>query len=195
MSTFCTTTKFILKTDDDIFADIFQVVEVLLVPFANSQKTYACLNMAGNKPVRDPISSWYVSEELYSDEAYPEFCSGSAYLMKADDASKIYSVSNETKYFFIDDVFVTGILREKYSGFNTSTNPDSSLEIFSLTDHHRLKLDIFFEIKAWCNTGMQSNQLNYTFLLLEKKDIVRNMFCIWNKIRLMRFAMNNAIET
>lgn len=192
MSKFCTNAQFILKTDDDIFADIFQLVEVILVELLNSEKTYACQNMIGNKPVRNPDNVWYVSEDLYSEQQYPAFCSGSAYLIKTGVAEKIYSVCNRQKFLWIDDVFVTGILRENYNSMiNDSDN--ERLDILSL--NNRYNLSCRDAIKSWCNTGLQSNQLKYTFVLLHKNEIIRDMFCIWNKVRLLKFAMNNAFSS
>lgn len=147
--------------------------------------------MAGNEPIRKNNSKWYVPEELYPEEKYPEFCSGSAYLMKADDASKIYSISNRTNFFWIDDVFVTGVLREKYDTI-VNNGSNSSLPILSVYNRHHLGNKK--EITSWCSKDLSTNQLNFTFILLNKDEFIRDMFCIWNKVRLMRHAMNLALD-
>lgn len=182
---------FILKTDDDIFVDIFQVVEVLQAELITTNKTYACLNMGGSKPIREPKSKWFVSNELYPDQKYPDFCSGSSYLMKANDAINIYTVSNKTNFFWIDDVFVTGILRSKYKELVNNTN-SGTLEILNL--HKRHHLSDKHEIVDWCRKGLESSQLSFTFILLNKNEFVSEMFCIWNKVRLMRYAENVAVN-
>lgn len=157
----------------------------------NSGKTYACENMGGNKPIRVNNSKWYVPEEVYPEETYPDFCSGSAYLMKAVDASKIYNVSNKTNFFWIDDVFVTGVLREKYDMI-VNNKSKNSLQI--LTVYNRHHLGDKEEIISWCTKGLSTNQLNYTFILLNKYEFIRDMFCIWNKVRLIRYAMNIVLD-
>lgn len=147
--------------------------------------------MGGNTPVRDPKSKWFVDENIYSGEMYPDFCSGSSYVMKASDAEKIYSTSKKTNFFWIDDVFVTGILREKYNLLLNSTG--NNLDILDLNnDHH---LGDKREILDWCSKGLETSQLNFIFILLNKKEFVREMFCIWNKVRLMRYAMNTATNS
>lgn len=193
MSTFCPSAKFILKTDDDIYADIFQIVDVMLVELINSKRTYACQNMGGNKPQRNPKNTWYVSEDLYPREEYPVFCSGGAYVMKADDATKIYSVCNKTNFLWIDDVFVTGILRDMYN----SQNNNDSKRLDVLTMNSRYNLSCSIGIRTWCSNGegLGTNPLKYTFVLVEKRDIVRDMFCIWNEIRLKKYAVNHAFAT
>lgn len=191
MNRFCPTAKYILKTDDDVYADIFQVVDVVLVELINSRKTYACENMAGNKPDRRKNSKWHVPEEVFKEESYPAFCSGSAYLVRTDDASKIYSISNKTTFLWVDDAFVTGVLRENYD-LIVSNRSESSLQIMTLYNRHHLGKKT--ETISWCSEGLGSRPMKYTFMLLDKKDFIRDMFCIWNKIRLLRYAMNNVIE-
>lgn len=119
---------------------------------------------------------------------YPDYCSGSAYLVKAEDAAKIYSVSNKTNFFWIDDVFVTGILREKYDLLANNENK-TSLQIFTVYNRHHLGDKK--EIINWCSNNFATSQLNHTFVLLTKNEFISDMFCIWNKVRLMRYRMNN----
>ncbi|XP_037033178.1 beta-1,3-galactosyltransferase 1-like [Bradysia coprophila] len=187
VSTFCPTAKFILKSDDDIYADIFQIIDVLLMELINARKTYACLNMWGAKPNRTMGNRWYIPKEVFPSDTYPDYCSGSAYLMRADDASKIYSISNRTKFFWVDDVFVTGVLREKYDEIADSGS-NARLEILSFD--HLYHLDAKTELINWCSADLSTNQLNYHFVLLDDENFIRDMYCMWNKVRLMRFAMN-----
>lgn len=191
MSTFCPQAKYILKTDDDIFVDIFQVIDVLLMELIHSGKSFACENMVGNKPSRILDSKWYVPETVFPDEFYPEFCSGSAYLMKAEDASKIYSTSNKTTFVWVDDVFVTGILRANYDKV-VDTGRNNSIEILTLYNRHHL--DNKKEMVKWCSKDLSTEQLKYAFTLLDKNEFIRDMFCMWNKVRLMRFAMNLGLD-
>lgn len=146
--------------------------------------------MSGNRPIRDTTSKWYIDEDLYPDDNYPDFCSGTAYLITSDGAAKIYSAGNKTKFIWIDDVFVTGILREKYD-ILVPNSGSRSLDILTLKDKHNIQhTDAMLD---WCKQGMESSHLNYTFVVLYKHRIISEMFCMWNKVRQMRFAMNAAI--
>ncbi|KAG4069028.1 hypothetical protein HA402_008339 [Bradysia odoriphaga] len=189
---FCSNAKLVLKTDDDVFVDIFQLVEVILVELVNSNNAYACLNMRGNKPIRSQDNVWHVSEEIYPGEEYPDFCSGSVYLMKTQVAAKIFAVSNQTKFLWIDDVYVTGILREHYNVL-MNYNDHERLDILSMNRRYNISIDWRNEIQSWCNAGL-NEQFKYAFALLNKDKVVGDMFCIWNKVRLLKFAMNHAIE-
>lgn len=156
--------------------------------FVNSKLAFSCENMSGNRPVRDTTSRWYINEDLFPDDNYPDFCSGTAYLMTSDAAAKIYSTSNNTKFLWIDDVFVTGVLREKYNVLVSNSDDGASLDILSLKDKHNIQhTDAMLD---WCKQGMESSHLNYTFVVLYKHRIISEMFCMWNKVRQMRFAMN-----
>lgn len=189
MSTFCSTAEFILKTNDDIHANIFEIIEVLLVELSNSKRAYACENMGGNKPIRENNSIWYVSKEEYPKETYPDFCSGVAYLVRTEDALKILSISNRTNVLWMDDVFVTGILRETYNQIFNSTKA-TSLKI--LTVYNRYHLNEKNESINWCSKGFGISQLTNTFIVVNKADFVRDMFCIWKKILFLRNAMDAA---
>lgn len=74
--------------------------------------------MESQRPVRLPEaaeSKWYVSEEEFPGEAFPTYCSGSAYVTTVASVRKLVSeaASEHDRYLFIDDVFVTGVLRER----------------------------------------------------------------------------------
>lgn len=166
-------------------------MDVLLAELIHSGKTYACENMGGNRPNRNNNSKWYAPKEMFAEDMYPDFCSGSAYLMKADAAAKICSISEKTKFFWVDDAYVTGILRETYNK-NEKTESNKNLEILTLYNRHHLGDKN--EIINWCTQDLSTSQLNFAFILLNNEEFIRNTFCIWNKIRLMTFAMKLALD-
>ena len=46
----------------------------------------------------------------YSGEFYPTYCSGAAYILTMDLVPKLLNESYMTRFFWVDDVYVTGIL-------------------------------------------------------------------------------------
>ena len=64
-------------------------------------------------PNRDSTSKWYVNETEYSLERYPPYCGGGFYMMPVSMASDLYKLSRYTRILAMDDVWVTGILRQK----------------------------------------------------------------------------------
>lgn len=110
--------KYILKTDDDVFVDIFQLFEFLFRNFGRDPQpgTLICnVVPEGTAPVRAKNSKgakWAVTMDEYPHSIYPRYCAGLAYLATPDVITRIVDVSHRSKSFWIDDVYVTGILRE-----------------------------------------------------------------------------------
>ena len=44
---------------------------------------------------------------------YPSYCNGYMYALKPKTAMKLAAVSQYTKYLPLDDIFVTGVLRDR----------------------------------------------------------------------------------
>ncbi|CAL8072289.1 unnamed protein product [Orchesella dallaii] len=116
---FCQNAEFVFKIDDDMFIDIIRFLDWRsddLDKLAENKSAVIpecyCHTFGGTKPIREKGSKWYASEEDWPDEWYPDYCSGWAYEITVDLIKKIYSVSNHIKFFWVDDVFVTGALLE-----------------------------------------------------------------------------------
>ena len=61
-------------------------------------------------PRRYKNDKWTVSKTEYPFMKYPNYCEGFAYISTPISLSKLLICSKNTKYYWIDDVFVTGIL-------------------------------------------------------------------------------------
>ena len=72
-------------------------------------------NKIGNelKPLRGTSSKWDVTYEEYAAKMYPSFMSGWAYATTTTAASCIVKESETSPFFWIDDVFVTGVLARR----------------------------------------------------------------------------------
>ncbi|ODN05752.1 Beta-1,3-galactosyltransferase 1 [Orchesella cincta] len=118
-ATFCENARFVLKQDDDIAVDYFQLSNMLngteLGNELSSQfspKIYGKV-LENQEVVRDPELKWFTTREQYPDSSYPPFVSGWAYVTTIPAIQELIMASQSSKYFFIDDAFITGILREK----------------------------------------------------------------------------------
>lgn len=72
------------------------------------------------EPNRDNSSKWYISRDEYPTDAYPNYCGGGFYLMPVKMVGDLYVMSRVTKMLPMDDVWVTGILREKLGRGNAN---------------------------------------------------------------------------
>lgn len=113
----CPSIKYLLKIDDDTFVNI-PALKVFLdlydVQYASSNNVI-CHRREGHPVLRE--GKWAVSKEEYSGSTYPTHCLGFAIIYPREAISLLYSVSNKRKNFWIDDVFVTGVLA-KAAGVN-----------------------------------------------------------------------------
>lgn len=115
--TFCPNADFVLKVDDDIFLDIMRWLDWRSRDLAKENpleipELYCKLSKNGSKPTRDISSKWDVSREEWSRKYYPSFCFGGVYGIGVPMMKRLYSVVNLVKFFWIDDIFVTGAVRE-----------------------------------------------------------------------------------
>ncbi|KAM4023208.1 beta-1,3-galactosyltransferase 2-like isoform 1-T2 [Anomaloglossus baeobatrachus] len=104
---YCPQIPYVMKTDSDMFVNTEYLINQLLRPDQPSRKSYFTgYVMKDYLPNRNPESKWYMSPELYPDERYPVFCSGTGYVFSGDLAEKILKASASITLLHLEDVFV-----------------------------------------------------------------------------------------
>ena len=106
----CRASRFIVKTDDDVFVNIFKLVHFLQEvqsgsPNSISNFLYGKVNRR-IQPKRNNYSKWYTSEDDYSQQVFPPYCNGIGYVFSGDVAKKIYKASERVPYISIEDVYI-----------------------------------------------------------------------------------------
>jgi beta-1,3-galactosyltransferase 1 len=94
ISLYCRHAKFVLKTDDDIFVNMFTLLRHL-----NSMDHYGvqnrnllmCLVWYHMTVMR--TGKWAISKDDWPEDSYPTYCSGSAFVMTTDVAVALHNVS------------------------------------------------------------------------------------------------------
>lgn len=109
--THCSQTKYLIKVDDDIFFNIRRLLAEL--EEKNPRNSIIGCEESRNAPVRFFLFKWHVTREQYSADTYPVYITGPAYLITGDIISKLYHATSQVPYFFVEDIFVTGLCREK----------------------------------------------------------------------------------
>lgn len=102
---FCYQSSFVMKTDTDVFVNVFYLTELLLRKKRTTRVFTGFLKL-NEYPIRRRGSKWYVSEEEYPGKTYPPFCSGTGYVFSTDVASQIYNVSENVLFIKLEDVFI-----------------------------------------------------------------------------------------
>ncbi|GIY75393.1 beta-1,3-galactosyltransferase 2 [Caerostris extrusa] len=108
----CGPVPFVLKTDDDVFINVYALRDLLEdLRDRSDEKNFWCLVWEGMPVIRTNHSKWYLSKEKYGEDLYPHYCSGSAYILNSVVLEAILGLSNRTLPFVsAEDVHVTGML-------------------------------------------------------------------------------------
>ena len=102
----CARVPYMLKSDDDTFISIPYLIEIL-------QATRPTRSIIGPHNLRSPVyrtGRWAISKELFPFNRYPEYESGSGYVITVDIVRELYETSAYVTPLLIEDVYVTGIL-------------------------------------------------------------------------------------
>lgn len=128
---YCPKAKLLLKVDDDVVLNTPRILRTVTFEYQSYWKLkmneendlILCRFMLHPQPViRDHTSKWYVPFEQYSGEMYPAYCSGYAIFYSSSTVNKLYEAAQTLSYFWIDDVFITGIARDKAHVNGTKLN-------------------------------------------------------------------------
>jgi hypothetical protein len=117
IATRCWWVRFAIKVDDDTFVNVFSLTNTLQL-YEGRRKTILCRIWEDNlMPIlRDPdmCMKWCVKEDEFPGrQAYPRYCAGLAFVISGDLIPLLYTTSRTTPFFWIDDVYVTGLLPGK----------------------------------------------------------------------------------
>lgn len=110
-------TKFVIKTDDDIFVDIFVLIKILERTYKKSQRFIMCNEVKGSPIIRNSLNMCKTKKRLCihddilpGQSTYPRYCSGASYFYTTNIVHDLYETSLRTSYFFVEDVYITGFL-------------------------------------------------------------------------------------
>lgn len=142
--------SYLLKTDDDVYVNLPNLRSMLEKDRDDwAQKSRqggksdddglerhlltGCL-ICGAVPIRDPSNKWYAPPYMYTGKVYPNYLSGTTYLMSAATANLLYETSMSVPVLHLEDIYVTGVLsalaplkagssRSVKKGSSSSTEP------------------------------------------------------------------------
>lgn len=117
----CLRSKFIIKMDDDIVVDFYQLFNYLLMSeqrFDDQRKHQHFLSgyiFRNVVPIRKHQNKWFVSTDEFDGDVYPDYLSGWMYVTIPHTARVLVQAAfkESSKIFWIDDTWITGILRAK----------------------------------------------------------------------------------
>ncbi|XP_053406081.1 beta-1,3-galactosyltransferase 1-like [Mercenaria mercenaria] len=124
---FCSSARFVLKTDEDVFVNIPNILKLIYNESEDLDKTLVghCTSV---QPVeRSASSKSYIPKSMYTNDTYLPFCSGTGYISSMVLIKDIYNVSINVTFFPLEDVYIgicAKVLRAKLKdikGFASDT--------------------------------------------------------------------------
>lgn len=159
---YCSQVQFVLKTDDDVFINVNQLIDFVSNHDPNFKTIYG--RVAKNwKPIRNQKSKYYTSTKQYESKVFPSFTTGPAYIFPASLSRKLLESALNKTYFKLEDVFTTGLVAEglgikresdtrflnKKISF-TPCNLKRSISIHPLKENQQIRVWNLFKKKAEC---------------------------------------------
>lgn len=140
--TFCPGARFVMKSDDDMFINVPNLLNYIRSLRSDKRQLFGRL-VKGARPLRSKSSKYYAPVSEYKDAIYPDYLSGTAYVMSADVAPKLFVTSKSTPIFFLEDVYITGIcarktgiVRRNHAGFVYYKRPVKGCAYYKVISGH-----------------------------------------------------------
>ncbi|XP_047476434.1 beta-1,3-galactosyltransferase 5-like [Penaeus chinensis] len=105
----CQDVPWTLHTDDDVFIDVFLMLEYL---HEEKPECFFC-NVMWSQVMR--TGKWAVAREEFPSDEYPAFCSGHVWVLPTPLLPRLLEASKSAPFLWVDDVYVTGVLAQ-YAG-------------------------------------------------------------------------------
>ncbi|KAJ8318415.1 hypothetical protein KUTeg_003506 [Tegillarca granosa] len=107
---FCNDATFVVKADEDTFVNLPKLIKVLQQkPVGPRGKIFGCFHW------RHPVlrsGKWKLDPSLYPFSRYPNYVSGGSYFISINLVSRLFKASEYFPYIFVEDAFITGILKK-----------------------------------------------------------------------------------
>ena len=113
---FCPQAEMIVKIDDDMFLNVFILLENFYPKFKSRKRSISChFRKKGTSPIVRGASKWHVDEHIFRGYSHfpTNYCNGYLVLISPDIIRPMYRASFLTPFFWVDDVYLYGLLPEK----------------------------------------------------------------------------------
>ncbi|KAF6171858.1 hypothetical protein GIB67_007379 [Kingdonia uniflora] len=130
--------KYVMKTDDDAFVRVDEVIASLNRISVSHGLLYGLIN-SDSKPHRNPDSKWYISPEEWPEENYPPWAHGPGYVVSNDIAKNVYKRYKKggLKMFKLEDVAMgIWIAKMKKGGLEVRYEKDERINIHGCKDNY-----------------------------------------------------------
>ena len=155
---------FLLKADDDVFVNIYNLLNYLRNPEIPKSQLY--LGNVAKQSKTKRKGKWALSYEEYQRKILPKFCLGPAYVLSVDLVRQFVSIFDPKKPLKLEDVYI-GMLAERvgvtprgHSGFMTNKYRQCSQNSNSIVIH---------EVSPYCTIKLYNKALEERFRQVMKQ--------------------------
>ena len=106
----CDRAKFVMKVDDDVVVNLFHWVDILQKEYGGVTPKGIILGYVYRNIKVKRVGKWKEDKNTWPYDIYPTYCGGTAYTMSMDVVKSLYMMSHYTRFFWIEDVYFTGLL-------------------------------------------------------------------------------------
>lgn len=184
----CSQAQFIVKVDDDVFLNVFQLFQLITSDFQFKQRSIWC-HMLPERTDVIPRSGtkWDVAKsEFQNYMCYPfAFCRGYAVIFTADLVTSLFEESKTTPFFHLDDVFVYGMLATRVGNVrheslaHLSANETDSMQCFlhhETCDNFVSRVDQPTVMNLFWNRIVSERKMQSKYKMNANKGISQNAF-------------------
>ena len=150
---------FLLKADDDVFVDPFQLIDYLRRP--QTPKSWLYLGNVARRSNTRRQGKWGLSYKEYPSDVLPKFCVGPAYVMSRDLVVKVVEIFDTRNPLKLEDVYMgllmkrLGVTPRRHRGFKT--------DIFDGRCSYNSNLLVTHEASVNCITKLFNKALEQRF--------------------------------
>lgn len=131
---------------------------------------------------------------MYSEKAYPNYLSGTAYVMSLDVAARIYKEALRTPILHLEDVYITGVCAKRaklrpvnHPGFSYVQRKLDACELKRIITAHKVNSVNMYNVwnkvtdsNITCNAANNSSQEKKVTVIKSKENI--NSFIVKKKL-------------
>ena len=111
--TICNQTKYIMRSADDNYVNIPNVMALLEKEATKIQdKMFGACNGGGLPTLREKSSKWAVTKNEWPANVYPAYCFGTTFIMSQAITRKLFVTAENVPYFVIEDVYFGEVAKQ-----------------------------------------------------------------------------------